>query len=356
MSPACLGLAEVSLRVLVCGVQVPFVFGGAEILVRSLADELRRRGCEVDTVALPFTWPDRTQLFKSCLSWRLLDLTEVEGRRIDLVIATRFPSYVVKHPNKVVWLVHQLRQAYDLHGTRYSDFSAAPRDRRVVEMLRAMDRRTLSEARRVFSISKNVADRLERHNGLQIDTLYPPPRLADALRPGPFGDYVFTVGRLNRIKRFDLLIRAMKHTRSGVRAVIAGDGPERAALAELVRKLGVEEKVQLLDWVDDEKIVDLYAGCLAVFYAPYDEDYGYVTVEALKSGKPVVTAADSGGVLEFVDDGRTGFVCAPDAPAEVAARLDRLFEDRELARAMGAAGAVKAVGIDWDHVVAGLLG
>lgn len=344
------------MRVLVCGVQVPFVFGGAEILVRSLADELGRRGCEVDTVALPFTWPDRTQLFKSCLSWRLLDLTEVEGRRIDLVIATRFPSYVVKHPNKVVWLVHQLRQAYDLEGTRYSDFGPSPRDRRVVEMLRAMDRRTLSEARRVFSISKNVAERLERHNGLKIDTLYPPPRLAGSLRPGPYGDYVFTVGRLNRIKRFDLLVRAMKHTATPVRAIIAGDGPERAALAELARKLGVEHRVELLDWVDDEKLVDLYAGCLAVFYAPFDEDYGYVTVEALKAEKPVITTRDSGGVLEFVDDGRTGFVAAPDAPAEIAARLDRLYADRELARAMGRAGAPKAAGIDWDHVVQGLLG
>jgi glycosyltransferase involved in cell wall biosynthesis len=335
---------------------VPFVFGGAEILVRSLADELRRRGCEVDTVSLPFTWPDRTQLFKSCLAWRLLDLTEVEQRRIDLVIATRFPSYVVKHPNKVVWLVHQLRQAYDLHGTRYSDFGPSPRDRRVVEMLRAMDRRTLSEARRVFSISKNVADRLERHNGLKIDTLYPPPRLGDSLRPGPAGDYVFTVGRLNKIKRFDLLVRAMKHTASGVRAVIAGDGPEREALADLARKLGVEARVALPGWVGDEEMVELYAGCLAVFYAPYDEDYGYVTVEALKAHKPVVTTVDSGGVLEFVEDGRTGFVCSPDAPAEIAARLDHLFADRELARRLGEAGAVKAVGIDWDHVVEGLLG
>jgi glycosyltransferase involved in cell wall biosynthesis len=335
---------------------VPFVYGGAEALVRSLADELRRRGCEVDTVSLPFTWPDRTQLFKSCLAWRMLDLAEVEQRRVDLVIATRFPSYVVKHPNKVVWLVHQLRQAYDLHGTRYSDFAATPRDRRVVEMLRAMDRRTLSEARRVFSISKNVAARLERHNGLQIETLYPPPRLGPRLRPGPHGDYVFTVGRLNRIKRFDLLVRAMKHTRSGVRAVIAGGGPERAALGELARKLGVKEKVEILDWVDDDRLVELYAGCLAVFYAPYDEDYGYVTVEALLAQKPVVTAADSGGVLELVDDGATGYVCPPDAPAEIAARLDRLYEDRELARRLGQAGAPRAAGIDWDHVVAELLG
>jgi glycosyltransferase involved in cell wall biosynthesis len=343
-------------RALVCGVKVPFAYGGAEILVRSLAEQLELRGWEVDTVALPFTWPDRTQLFKSCLAWRLLDLSEVDGQRIDLVIATRFPSYLIKHPNKVVWLVHQLRQAYDLHGTRYSDFAAAGRDARVVEMLRAMDTRTLSEARRVFAISQNVADRLERHNRLAVETLYPPPRLTGKLHPGPAGDYVFTVGRLNRIKRFDLLIRAIAQCRTGVRAVIAGSGPARGELVELIAKLGVGDRVELLDWVDDEKVVELYANSLAVFYAPYDEDYGYVTVEACQAAKPVVTVADAGGVLEFVDDGRTGFVCTPDAPGEIAARLDRLYERRDEAAAFGAAGAKKAEGIGWDRVIERLAG
>ena len=173
------------MRICVCGVQVPFAFGGAEMLVQSLVEQLRARGYEAETVALPFTWPNRTQLFKSCLAWRLLDLTEVDGAKIDLVIATRFPSYLVKHPNKVVWLVHQLRQAYDLQGTRYSDFRDTPRDRNVAEMLRAMDARTLSEARRVFSISSNVAERLERHNGMRIEALYPPPRLDRAPPPRP---------------------------------------------------------------------------------------------------------------------------------------------------------------------------
>jgi glycosyltransferase involved in cell wall biosynthesis len=225
-------------------------------------------------------------------------------------------------------------------------------------MLKAMDERTLGEARRVFAISKNVAGRLSRHNGMEIDTLYPPPKLGDRLRAGAFGDYVLTVGRLNPIKRFDLLLRAIKHARSGVRAVIAGSGPERQPLLDLARRLGVEDRVELLDWVDDETMVELYAGCLAVFYAPFDEDYGYVTVEALKAAKPVVTTADSGGVLEFVDDGLTGYVCAAGAgaPAEIAARFDRLYDDRDLACRLGLAGAPKAAGIDWDHVVSGLLG
>ncbi|HVT18528.1 MAG TPA: glycosyltransferase family 4 protein [Thermoanaerobaculia bacterium] len=342
------------MRICICGAKVPFAHGGAEMLIDSLRDELLARGCEVDVVTLPFHWPNRVELLKSSLAWRLVDLTAAEGKRIDRVIATRFPSYLVKHPNKVVWLVHQLRQVYDLLGTRHSDFSATPRDQRAIEMVRAMDRRTLSEARAVFTISRNVAQRLAQFNNLPAQVLYPPPRLGRALRAGDFGDYVLGTGRLDRMKRFELLVRAVQHAETPVRCRIAGRGPEREALAELAARLGVSARVELLGWVEDRDLVDLYAGALGVFNAPYDEDYGYVTVEAFKAAKPVVTAADSGGVLEFVEDGVSGFVCAPDAPRELAARLDRLFRDRELARRLGAAGQARVRQIDWDHVVAAL--
>jgi glycosyltransferase involved in cell wall biosynthesis len=344
-------------RICICVNRVPFAYGGAEMLVESLRDELVARGHEVEIVALPFAWGTRTQLLKSAMAWRLVDLTGTPERRIDLVIATRFPSYVVKHPNKVVWLIHQMRQVYDLLGTGYSDFQVSePRDRAVIEMIRAMDRRVLSEARQVFTISGNVAARLERFNDLPAQVLHPPPRLDRLYAPGDFGDYVFSAGRLDRLKRFDLLVRAMKHTGTPVRCRIAGTGPERESLEALADRLGVREKVELLGWVEDRAAVDLYAGSLAVFYAPYDEDYGYVTVEAFKSGKPVITAADSGGVLEFVEDGRNGFVCSPEAPREIAARLDALYRDRDLARRLGEAGRAKVAGIGWDEVVARLVG
>lgn len=340
------------MRIVLCGVKIPFAHGGAELLVESLRDELAARGFEVDVVNLPFQWPTRVDLFKSALSWRLIDLAESEGKRIDRVIATRFPSYLVRHPNKVVWLVHQLRQVYDLLGTPHSDFSESqPRDARALEMIRAMDRRTLSEARAVYTISGNVAERLRRFNRLEAGVLYPPPKIAARLRPGPFGDYVFTVGRLEPLKRFDLLIRALKHTETPVRCRIAGTGSQREPLAELADRLGVADRVELLGWTGDEAVAEHYAGCLGVFYAPYDEDYGYVTVEAFRAGKPVVTTADAGGVLEFVEDGANGFVCPPDAPREVAARLDRLYRDREAARALGEAGRKKVAGITWDAVI-----
>lgn len=344
-------------RIVICATQVPFAYGGAEMLVDSLRDELRSRDFEVDVVALPFHWPTRTELLKGSLAWRLVNLTEAAGQRIDLVIATRFPSYLVKHPNKVVWLIHQLRQAYDLLGTTYSDFSERqPRDAKALEMIRAMDRRTLSEARAVYTISGNVADRLRRFNQIEAEVLYPPPKLDPLIHAGDFGEYVFTLGRLDPLKRFDLLIRAMKHTEAPVRCRIGGTGPEYDALKDLVARLGLQEKVELLGWVDDREVVEQYANCLSVYYAPYDEDYGYVTVEAFKAAKPVVTTADAGGVLEFVEDGVNGLVCPSDSPREIGARIDALYRDRERTRTMGLAGQAKVREITWDRVIERLTG
>ena len=344
------------MRVCICATQVPFVTGGAEALVASLRAQLRDRGFEVDAVTVPFSWVPHRQVLTSAFAWRLLELQQDPARQIDIVIATKFPSYLVRHPRKVLWMVHQFRQAYDLLGTPYSDFDASPEGREVVRLVREMDARALGECQSRFAIARNPADRMHHFNGVSADVLYPPPPLDGRYREGPFGEYVFTAGRLDRLKRVGLLIEAMVQTRTPVRARIAGVGPERDTLERLVDQHGLRDRVELLGWVDDERLLDLYAGSLAVFYAPYDEDYGYVTVEAFRSGKPVVTASDSGAVLEFVEDGRTGLVCPPEGSAAYAAHFDRLYLDRARARALGSEGRARVAGITWDGVIEALTG
>ncbi len=343
-----------SARICICGSQVPFSSGGAELLVESLRDELVARGFEVELVLVPFAWGSRVQILKSALAWRLFDLSEVGGRPIDLVIGTRFPSYVIKHPNKVIWLIHQFRQVYELEGTRYSDFGSFPGDDEVVAMIRRMDRRTLAEARRLCTISRNTAQRLERFLGLQGEAVYPPPALGSSLRPGDFGDYVLSVGRLDPMKRVDLLVSGLAESSGSTRAVIVGDGPERERLEAMARDAGIADRVEFTGRTDDERLVDLYAGCLGVFYAPYDEDYGYVTVEAFRSCKPVITTADAGGVLEFVRDGRNGVVCAPGSRRQIGRAIDRLAGDPQQARRLGESGRREVEEIHWNTVVEAL--
>ncbi|HEY3228324.1 MAG TPA: glycosyltransferase family 4 protein, partial [Roseiflexaceae bacterium] len=268
-------------RILICATQVPFVRGGAELLVEGLCDALRERGHMVDVINVPFAWQPHELIGRAALAWRLLDLTSVNDVPIDQVICTKFPSYAVQHPRKVVWLVHQHRQAYDWYGTPFSDFTNTPEDRAVRDMLLRIDRATLGEARRLYTISRNVGARLKRFNGLESAPLYPPSRYAGRLRAGPYGDYILSDARLDAAKRLDLLLHALAQTAAPIRCIFMSAGPERERLEALARDLGLGERAQFRGYVPDEELIDLYAGARALYYAPIDEDYGFATVQAL---------------------------------------------------------------------------
>jgi glycosyltransferase involved in cell wall biosynthesis len=339
---------------LVCEAQVPFVHGGAEIHVRELVRELRARGHRAELVSVPFKWYPKEEILPHAAAWRLLDLSESNGEPVDLVIASKFPTYFVRHPNKVAWLIHQYRAAYELCGTLYSDFAHTELDVGLRDTLIRLDTEMLSECRAIFSNARNTASRLATYNGLTATPLYHPPRLGSRLVSGPAGDYVLSVGRLESVKRVDLIVRAMALV-PDVRLIVAGDGTQRASVEREAAALGVTGRVTFLGSVGDEELVRLYAGALAVVYPPFDEDFGYVTLEAFLARKPVVTCSDSGGPNEFVVDGRNGFVCAPEAE-DLARAIARLAADRPWAAAMGDAGYERARTITWDGVVEALLG
>lgn len=333
------------MKICVCGAQVPFTRGGAELHMDNLVAAFRAAGHEAELVRLPVAW-EQERLFDAALAWRLVPLD------CDLVVATNFPSYFVRHPRKVVWLFHQHRGAYDAADSPWSGFGLDDGSLETQRLLSDWDTRALEEAERLFTTSETVADRVLRYNGLTATTLYHPPPLADRLHPGPFGDYVFCPTRLAANKRPELLVEAMHHVESPhVRAVIAGQGPLRADLEAAAAVL----RVDLPGFVADDELIVRYAGALAVVYAPFDEDYGYVTLQAFLAGKPVITAKDSGGVLEWVDDGVTGIV-TDGSGAAIGAAIDRLAGDRELARRMGEAGRARAADLAWGPVVDRLLG
>ena len=340
--------------VLVCEAQVPFVRGGAELLVRGLVTELTRRGYKAEKVSVPFKWYPKEELLSQAAAWRLIDLSESNGERIDTVIATKFPTYFARHPNKVTWLLHQYRAIYDLCGTPYSDFENTERDVRLRDRLIALDNEALGESKRLFTIAKNTTDRLSRYNGMTAETLYHPPPLAGQLTTGPLGDYVLSVGRLEANKRVDLIVRALAKADRRVRLIVAGEGPLRGRLEEIAADSGVADRVTFTGGVTEAQLVGLYAGALAVVFPPFNEDYGYVTLEAFLSRKPVVTTTDAGGPLEFVDDGVTGLVTEP-TPDAIGAAISRLAGDVRRAQSLGDAGYDRARAITWDGVVEKLM-
>jgi glycosyltransferase involved in cell wall biosynthesis len=341
-------------RILVADAQVPFVTGGAELMVRRLVEQLRRR-YDVDVVTLPFRPEIKSTIISQAAAWRLLDVTSANGRPVDLLIATRFPSYFVRHPRKVAWVTHQHRAAYDLCGTQYSDFDHAEEDIAIRRQLIELDRRMLGECRSVFTIARNTAARLKAFNDVDAVPLYQPPPLAAALHEGASGNYVLVVSRLEPVKRPELAVRAIAHAPSDIRLVVVGDGSQRVALERLATEVGVAGRVSFEGAPDDRRLAALYADALAVIYTPYDEDYGYVTLEAFLAHKPVITAHDSGGTLEFVTDGATGLVTATD-PEAIGAAVGQLAANRQLALALGKAGFARAREITWDGVVERLVG
>jgi glycosyltransferase involved in cell wall biosynthesis len=336
--------------ILVCEAQVPFVTGGAESLVRSLVDQLRARGYETDLVSLPYKWYPKEEILAHAAAWRLLDLSESNGRPVDLVIGTKFPTYFARHSNKVLWLIHQHRAAYELCGTEYSDFEHTELDVGLRARLLDLDREMIMECRRRFTISETTTRRLEMYNGVHADPLYHPPRLARRLRAGEYGSYVLSVGRLESIKRVDLLIQAMTAVDPAIRLIVAGEGTQRARFEQIAEEHDLAGRVEFLGAIDDDTLIELYAGALAVGFVPYDEDYGLVTLEGFLARKPVVTATDSGGPLEFVEDGVTGLVVEPE-PEAIADAIRRLAADTGLARRLGEAGDARARNITWDTVI-----
>ncbi len=330
--------------------QVPFVTGGAEMMVKSLTEQLRLRGYEADIVSIPFMEYPLSDLTSNLLMWRLLDLTKASTIAADLVIATKFPTYGIDHPNKTCWLMHQLRQVYDLYNHPQIGFTNLYDGEQVRQKVQEYDYKTLSSFSSIYTISNNVRDRLKHFNNIESQTLYHPPSLAGKYISRDYGEYILSAGRLNALKRNDLLIKALPHCDKRIKAKFAGKGPELEPLQALAKSLGVSDRVEFLGFVPDEELVELYANAFAVYFAPLDEDYGYITLEAFLSQRPVLTCEDSGGVLEFVTDAESGYVCAADAE-QLGGRLNALYNDKKLCGDMGKNGYERVKNISWDIVI-----
>ncbi len=205
------------MKIALCSTILPFVHGGARFIVEWLEEKLREHGHQVERIYLPFV-DDPATMFAQMTAFRLIDLTE----SADRLIAFRPPSYVVPHPNKVLWFIHHFRGYYDLWDSPFRPAPNDARERAVRRHVMAADQVALGEARGIFTNSKVVSDRIRRFNGLASEVLYPP-----LLNPGRFhcegyGDEIVFICRIEDHKRQHLLIEAMSHVRTPVRLRICG--------------------------------------------------------------------------------------------------------------------------------------
>jgi glycosyltransferase involved in cell wall biosynthesis len=371
---------------------VPLAIGGAENLWWGLLEHLNRHTSHhADLIKLPTAERNFWEIVDSYRRWAALDVTGY-----DLVISGKYPAWMVAHPRHVCYLLHPLRGLYDTYPEgwpercesqdpdvkalvavlespggerglldecfarldvlrRRTDLPAelfalpGPLIRQIVQFLDRVGRSD-SAIRRSVALSATVARRPGYFQHAESVSVAHAPTGLRGLRAGR-GRYLFTVSRLDAPKRIDLLIRAMKHVRRGTELRIAGTGPEDAALRALAAG---DPRIRFTGFLNDAQLADAYAGARAVLFAPAQEDYGYVTLEAMLSAKPVITTVDAGGPTELVEPGVSGLITEPD-PAAIGAAINLLLGKPLLARRMGRAGQQRARTITWDAVVATLL-
>lgn len=379
---------------------VPFVVGGAEKLWWGLAQHVNRHTPhEMELIKLPSPEHDFASIAASYERWSLLDL-----RHFDAVISTKYPVWIVEHPNHTVYLQHKLRGLYDTYPAHLpTELPTQPgRLPSAVQALWALlaspstDRRQLPEIfgrvrellastaidpqelasltalpgplvrglvhkldaialqpkaiRRYLAISQLVAERADYFPpGARVEVL-PHPSNLEGLHTGP-SEFVFTASRLDGPKRIDMIINGYRRTQTSVPLWIAGDGPEAPRLKALAEG---DARIRFLGRLTDEELVEHYSRAALVPFVPHLEDMGLITLEAMACGKPVLTVSDAGGVTEFVQDGVNGRIVPPN-PKALGEAMEALLSDPAKLQAMGQAALATAASVSWERTAQGLL-
>ena len=345
------------MRIGIATVQVPFIHGGAEILVDGLMKAIRESGHQVEEISMPFRFAPVYEVERSMDIWSNQNWENMNGYDMDLVICLKFPSFYLHHPHKVAWIIHQHRAVYDLWNTSFTEgLSESDEGKNLQKDVMKRDTEALNKIGKIFTIAKTVSQRLQNFNQIKSTPLYHPPQFAGCFYNLPAEPYIFCPSRLENLKRQDLLIRAMQYVKSPVVALIAGDGGTRDSLQGLIDQLDLGQRVRLIGRITNEEMLGFYAQCLGVFFGPYNEDYGYVTLEAMLASKPIITCTDSGEPTEFVIHKETGFIVDPN-PEQIADAIDRLYFHQNRTDAMGknARERYNSIDISWQNVIQKLL-
>lgn len=340
-------------RVFIGAVQEPFVRHESDPLIHQIYQSYRRKGWEADIFSLPFRWYFRRKMIGQIISWRLLDLLDEgagQSSRVDRILATRFPSYVVQHPCKIVWFFDHQREIYE--GARVSPGAGKETEEagRLRELFVSIDTKSLREAKKIFAASEAVARRLMLFNDVQSEVLYPVPGLKEKMRSGRSGDFLLAVGRGEPAARFDLLFQALALARSPIKCVAAVSGQARPSLDPLIEKLGLADRLRFVFSPSEEEMAALYGECFAVASLSSYDPFRYRILEAMFAGKPVITTEDAKEAHEFVTHDETGLVCPP-RPEALAQTVQELYDDRIKSHKLGDAGYERVKKYSWDFVM-----
>ena len=345
------------MRVAILTVRVPFIDGGAEELASGLLHQLKLRKVDADLLSIPFKWHPPEYILDCMNLGRNVDLTGINGVKIDRLITLKFPAYYSEHENKCLWLIHQHRQAYDLYGTENGDLHHSKIGNEVTSKIKDWDDTLIPEHQDIFTISQKVTSRLETFNSIESNVLRPPPAHPEKFHFKSTEDFILAPGRFDPLKRQMEILEAMANIDSRLKLIFIGQdnssyGNECKKRAE---ELNLVNRIQFMGVVGENEKNDLYSRCYCVYNGVFEEDYGYVTVEAFLSSKPTIVFADCGGPLEFIENEINGFVV--NSNAELSEMINKLFSNKKLAVSIGCEGKnkLKELNLNWDYVIDRLL-
>jgi len=381
----------------------PFLIGGAEKLFIGMLYYINKYSrFNLELIKLPCHDTEFWSLINCYKQFFYFDLMH-----FDMVITTKYPAWAINHPNHVLYLQHPCRGVYDLYKLtqesldwislvnkfnklkelkkillsvpsrkllpylfeeltvleKYkNDFPEiiwkfpGPLTRAIIHFL---DKATLAPKNiynpyginKYNAISKTVALR-ENYlpPNVEVKVIYHPSSLNDFSSKSY--DFIFTASRLENLKRIDLLIKAFKKVKKNINFYIAGTGGQEKYLKSLAKG---DKRIKFLGYLSDEELLDYYSNALFVPFIPYNEDYGLITIEAMKSKKAVLTATDSGGVRELVQHKFNGLVVEPNVN-NIAQAIDYLVSNKKETIQMGNNAYQTVKDINWKNFVLNLFG
>lgn len=318
--------------------------GGAEVVAYRLREKLEANRIDVEIVWIPHTFfpsviyksiTERSKTDRIALSalgfvdvWLNFAETSLRALDYDLLVTLHWNTLYLRHPNMIVYFLHQERTAYDLYAHVAGNLSilgkaaffAQAVSRRLVD--RSVVSRIRSERMPVIAISRNVAKRLVRYWHVQARRIIYPGGY-DPIFHDDSRDYVLYFGRLDwSVKRLSL-VYSVARMLPEIPFVVAGGPLHRLVdprILDLPNNVRLELFNGLCPMIEKARI---YSHASCVLYPSLDEDFGIVPVEAMSAGKPCVVCTDGGGVTETVVHGKTGLV-VPSTPEALALAVKQL--------------------------------